>query len=189
MEITLIRHGRSLHTEQTPVTCKELHSWVVKYDEVSILEEKQYPSEAIKKATEANVLLTSDLKRAIDSASSLTSERPVESYSLLREVDLPIPSGNLFGVKLSPKTWLTLFRLLWFCGYSNNSESFSHAKERAKKAAHFLINEASKHESVTVVGHGFFNILVTKQLKNEGWISQTKQSSKHWSCTTYKKRA
>ncbi|MBM7605099.1 broad specificity phosphatase PhoE [Metabacillus crassostreae] len=187
MEITLIRHGRSIHTDQTPVTCKELHNWVKKYDGVSIFEEKEYPREAIKKATEANVLLTSDLKRAKDSASFLTKGRQVESHSIFREVDLPIPSGNVFGIKFSPKTWLTLFRILWFCGYSNNNESLSHAQERVKKAAQFLINEARKHESVTVVGHGFFNLLVAKQLKNEGWISENKQSSKHWSCTTYNK--
>lgn len=71
MEISLIRHGKSQCTENNRITCKEFESWVREYDYNGVFEENSYPSETLNKITKANIIITSDLKRAVDSAKLL----------------------------------------------------------------------------------------------------------------------
>ena len=49
MEISLIRHGRSLLIENDKMTCMEFKEWVEKYDFNGVLEESLYPWETLEK--------------------------------------------------------------------------------------------------------------------------------------------
>ena len=71
MEITLIRHGRSTLTNKDKMTLKEFNQWVEKYDKAGVFQEDDYPLETRKKIEQANQILTSDLKRSIQSAGLL----------------------------------------------------------------------------------------------------------------------
>ena len=68
MEISLIRHGKSLLTENDKITSLEFKKWVEKYDNNGVFEESTYPSTTLEKIATANVVITSDLKRALESA-------------------------------------------------------------------------------------------------------------------------
>ena len=70
-------------------------------------------------------------------------------------------------------------------GYSRDCESLSAAKMRAKRASKILIKFAQEHKDVVLIGHGFFNILIAKELQENGWNSDGKASSKHWQSNTY----
>ena len=107
------------------------------------------------------------------------------SIPLFRETELPTPLTKLYGLKLNSNIWAVILRCLWFCGYSRGCESFSNAKNRAEKASELLVEYAKEHTSVVLVGHGFFNILIARELQKAGWKGKKKTSAKHWSCTTY----
>ncbi|MFF2484509.1 histidine phosphatase family protein [Paenibacillus sp. NPDC058071] len=185
MEITLIRHGKSLWIEDKPVTCGAFKHWVEKYDNNGVFEEKSYPAETVEKASAATVVVTSDLKRAIESAKLLNSSLPAVSDPLFRETELPAPSVKLGGLRLNPSLWAVMLRCLWFSGYARECESLKDAQIRAEKAAAFLDQCAKENQNVVLVGHGFFNRFIGKELKKRGWDGVKKPSSKHWHCTTY----
>lgn len=182
MEISLIRHGKSKHRDKQLVTGKEFEMWVKQYDSSSVFEELEYPPHTIDKLVTAKMVVTSDLVRSIDSAQLLRPSVITKKDKLFRETELPIPSLNF---KLTPGTWAVILRLLWLCGYSNDCESYHDAKRRAATAAQHLINYAKEYGSVTLVGHGFFNLLIAKQLRRKGWQGPRKTATNHWSCTTY----
>jgi broad specificity phosphatase PhoE len=185
MEISLIRHGKSRLTENEKVTCLDFKKWVEKYDYNGVFEESAYPSETIEKVENAKIVITSDLKRAIQSAKLLNPEVKTIPDPLFRETELPTQSMKVMDIKLRPSIWAIIMRLLWFCGYSNDCESLSNAKLRAKKTSQQLINYAEEYKSVVLVGHGFFNMLIAKELQRRGWKGKRKTGSKHWNCTTY----
>ena len=185
MEISLIRHGKSMCTEMNRITCKEFKDWVEKYDYSGVFEEKSYPPVTLKKIATANIVITSDLKRSIESANLLNPNLKAISVPLFRETELPTPLTKMWGLQLNSSLWAVILRCLWFSGYSRGCESLTNAKYRAEKASELLGEFAQEHTSVVLVGHGFFNMLIAKELQKTGWKGQKKTSSKHWSCTTY----
>ncbi|WP_025783399.1 histidine phosphatase family protein [Sporosarcina sp. D27] len=185
MEISLIRHGKSKCIEKSIMSSKDFSGWVESYNDNGVFEENFYPSATLEKIKTANIVVTSDLKRSIESAKLLNPNVPVMSTPLFRETELPIPSSIIGGLKLNPSIWALILRGFWFCGYSRDCESLIEAKERAKKASDLLMEFAQKNLVVVVVGHGFFNMLVASELRKKGWKGKSKTSSKHWNCTTY----
>jgi len=185
IEISLIRHGKSVLNGNKKKNCEEFKKWVNNYNLSGVVEEKELPPSTLKKVAHAKVVITSDLKRSIESAKILRNNVHIMTDTLFREVELPIPSSKLGNIKLKPQVWSGILRCLWFCGYSNSCESYESAKERAKQAAGQLIEYAEEYHSVVVVGHGFFNLLLAKELIKRGWNGQKMKSSKHWSVTSY----
>jgi broad specificity phosphatase PhoE len=185
MEISLIRHGKSKHIDNNRITCKEFGDWIKKYDSSGVFKENSYPSETLEIIASANLVLTSDLKRSIESVKLLNPNINAISEPVFRETELPNLFKKLWGLKLNPNIWAVILRCLWFCGYSWGCESLNNAKDRAKIASDLLAEYAQDHSSVVLVGHGFFNMLIAKGLQKMGWKCERKINSKHWNCTTY----
>ncbi|MBT2691188.1 histidine phosphatase family protein [Bacillus sp. ISL-47] len=186
MEITLIRHGRSAHIGETQMTISDFRIWVEMYNSNGINKNEACPPEAIEMVKSAPLLITSDLKRSIQSARLLNPGAKIKEYPLFRETELPAPAGGLMAMKLKPNSWAVLLRIAWFCGYSFRCESYRDAKVRAKHAALKLIACASEYNSAILVGHGFFNLLIAKELQKMGWKGKRKTGSTHWNVATYK---
>ncbi|PAE22747.1 histidine phosphatase family protein [Bacillus sp. 7894-2] len=185
MEITLIRHGRSAHIENHRMSSREYKKWVEMYDLLGILEGEICPADAIEKGATTSILLTSDLRRAIESARTLNPSAKIQSDPLFREMDLPVPDMNFPGVRLRPNTWAVILRLLWICGYSQGCESYFDAKKRAKQASLKLTSFAREHQHAVLIGHGFFNLYIAKELQKAGWTGMRRTGSKHWNAVTY----
>jgi len=185
MEITLIRHGKSTLKENHRITCREFKSWIQKYNEHGVINETSLPHQTLEKVANAKVVITSDLKRVIESAKLLNSQIKIISDPVFREAELPVPIRNLWGIKLSPTMWSIIMRSLWYKGYSNQCESYSSTKERATRASEILIKNAEQYQSVVLVGHGMMNLLITKELQRLGWKGNKRSGTKHWSSTTY----
>lgn len=186
MEISLIRHGRSLYQENHPISNQEFHDWVKGYDGHGVFDEKQYPQETVQNIQSSNLILTSELIRSIESAKYLYPTGQFVSHSIFKEIEVPIISKSIKGIKLNPSIWLVIYRTLWLLGYSRGCESFQAAKKRAREAATLLTQYVQEHKKVTLVGHGIFNRLIAKELQKMGWKGKRKTSTKHWSCTTYR---
>lgn len=184
MEISLIRHGKSMHTENQKITSTEFKSWIEKYDSHGVFEENIYPASTLERVEKANVIITSDLRRSIESARLLSQHTSIVTEALFREAELPTFPGE-WGIRLRPSGWSVLLRCLWLCGYSRECESFADAKQRAKAATEILVKYAEEHQAVLLVGHGILNSLIGKELRKMGWYSNGQTSAKHWNCTTY----
>jgi len=184
MEITLIRHGKSTLKQNQRITCWEFKNWIQKYNEHGVINETSFPHQTLEKITNANVVITSDLKRAIDSATLLNSHIKINPDPLFREAELPVPARNL-RIKLPPNMWSIIMRCLWYRGYSNECEPYSSTKERATRATEILIKNAKQHQSVVLVGHGIMNLMIAKELQRLGWKGNKRSGTKHWRSTTY----
>ncbi|MFK2824087.1 histidine phosphatase family protein [Bacillus sp. B190/17] len=185
MEIILIRHGKSSHTDTMGMTCSQFSKWINDYDAAGITKELSIPQQTKKKAQEAKLIVTSNLKRSIQSAQRLNIHAPIVSDSLFREAEMPVAALSFFPMKAPPSFWAFFYRCAWLAGYKGNKESMKEAQQRAVKASEQLIHLAAQYDQVLVAGHGIFNRMIARELKRAGWSGAKKTSRKHWDCTIY----
>jgi broad specificity phosphatase PhoE len=129
-----------------------------------------------------DMVVTSTLRRAIDSASVLGAEVH-ESYSIFNEAS--IPEVNIPYLKLKPKTWLIILRLMLIVGLGKKDSSLKASKAQAKVAAKKLVTLTDAHERVVLVGHGGMNWLLGKELEKKGWVLKGKKSHDNWGVTVF----
>lgn len=185
MEISLIRHGKSTLTNNDKMTCTEFKQWVEEYDRAGVFAEDSYPLETLEAIAKAKIVVTSDLKRSMDSALLLQPSTKFISNPLFRETELPTSFSKIGILKLKPSIWTVIARCLWLIGYSHRCESLRDAKIRAAKAAQVLVDYGREYHDVALVGHGFFNMLVAQELRKIGMKGNRRTSSGHWNVTTY----
>ena len=178
MQIIIVRHGKPLLKSQTPISSMDFEDWIRSYNQAELCKDCYPQSEIIKLAKDCSVVVCSNLLRSLDSAKFLGINDIFRSEYDLREMEMP--HGKLFGISLKPKYWAIIFRVLWFCGYSNNSESFKDAKIRAEQAAFMLESIAKEKQSVLFIGHGLLNRFVAKTLVRRGWKAEKNISSNYW---------
>lgn len=183
MEITLIRHGKPITPSLNKISASEFCGWVNKYNAAGLCPSSTPTIEASNCATISNAVVCSGLPRSIESAKLLNADNVVLSDSLFNEAG--IPDANWHTLKLSPKLWAVIFRVLWLLGYSRNSESFKDTKARASKAVERLTEIAHKHQRVLFMGHGVYNRILAKELRRSGWVGPKNPGSKHWSFGVY----
>ncbi len=182
MQIVLLRHGKPNVPEYKKLRANELHQWIESYNLAGIVSEP-VPSQGATKITNVcSTVACSDLARAIESARALRVKISVIE-PVFREVGLPFCSFPT--LKLPPNIWAALFRVLWFLGYSSNSESIHEARLRASNGAKKLIEMARNNGSVLLIGHGFVNRFIAKELLAEGWQGPKSPGKKYWEFGEY----
>lgn len=185
MEITLIRHGKSSWTSKAAISCAEFNQWAENYDAAGIIQETAVPEQTKEKAQEAKLIVTSTLKRSIQSAEWLHPNAPILSDALFREAELPVFVSSFFSIKAPPSFWAVGYRCAWLIGYKGEKESVKETKQRAAEASSRLIQLAAEHEKVLLAGHGIFNRFIARELIKAGWKGPKKTGRQHWSCTCY----
>ena len=182
MEIILMRHGEPEYRGAGKVSYREMVGWIDSYNRSSTGRDR--PSEMAQiLACRALTFLSSPLPRALSSLKTLGCE-PGLIDEVFREAELPV--FRIPGFRLSPFYWAALFRVLWLCGLSGESERVSAAKERAVKAAEILVNVAKDSDGpVLLMGHGVFNRFIAKELIASGWKEQTRPGKGYWGAGVY----
>jgi len=184
--IILSRHGRPAWDYRTPIAGREFAGWR-RGEENAPLDPASHPGSDLKKAMRtASFIITSALRRSIDSAHLLAPSTPFVTDGLFREADLP--SSFHSKVRLRPNVWGMLARSAWFCGWSAGKESVAAARDRAVRAAEFLVDQAAAHGTVAVIGHGMMNWLIAHRLRSSGWHGPRIPSPRHWSFGVYRPR-
>ena len=178
MRVILMRHGKPLLPPQKSVSSVEFKNWIEAYNFAELCENLNPELESIEIAKSCNVVLCSDLKRSLNSARILGVSEVSSIEHKLREMEMPW--GKITNLKMKPEYWAVLFRILWFFGYSKNSESFKEAKLRAAHAASLLESTATENGSVLFVGHGMLNRYIAKYLVENGWLVRKKVGSNYW---------
>jgi len=179
-QITLIRHAKVDIGNSEKINAHALQKWVEAYDVAPIHTESLPSQETIALAQSADIVLTSTLSRAINSAKVL-GVKVYEQSNLFNEA--AIPKINIPFLKLKPKTWLIVLRGLLLFGLGKKDASLKVSKMQANEAAKRLITFSRKHDHVVLVGHGGMNWLLGKELLKEGWALEGKGSHEHWGVT------
>ena len=183
-QITLIRHAKVDIDNSKKINSLLLKTWIDAYDTAPIHTESLPSKETVALVQNANVVLTSTLRRAIDSAKVLGVEVD-EKNELFNEAD--IPEVNMPYVKLKPKSWLVILRLMLLFGLGKKDASLKASKKQAMLAVEHLLSLSEEHENIVLVGHGGMNWLIGKALVKKGWELEGKMSHENWGATILKK--
>ncbi|MGB3456341.1 MAG: hypothetical protein WBA35_08280, partial [Litorimonas sp.] len=96
-------------------------------------------------------------------------------------VEAALPSPPLGPLRLRPKSWGTVARIVWYLGYSDGMESHAEARDRADAVAAELEARAAGGKIVYVSGHGWFNRMIKGSLMARGWKCRSQNGDLHWS--------
>ena len=179
--IILARHGEPALSRQVKLTAAEYRAFWAQY-EVGGLLPGQTPPERLKRyVADAGVLLSSTRRRAIESAQMVVGGREFARHDIL--IEAPLPPPNLPGwVRLSPKIWGFVTRVLWwYFNQHHGEEGRYEAEARADQAAAMLIDLTANGQDVVVLAHGFFNHLIGRALRQRGLNLVESEGYKYWS--------
>lgn len=181
MRITLLRHGKPAFELKGKVRAKDLGEIARSYDLSGIADVP--PKETVEAAQGSCFVVCSHLERSLDSAKALGCSEIHLSDALFCETAIPhFDSGS---ITLPVGVWAVILRLLWLFGFSRNGESFADARKRARHAAVRLAELADEHQHVLLVGHGFINHFIAKELKKNGWSGPSKPGQGFWEYAVY----
>jgi len=183
MRIVLLRHGKPDVPEFGKLSACEIHLWIKSYNAAGLKTDHSPSRKAVEMAKLCNTIVCSDLPRSVESARALGVEKTSHVEPMFREMGLPYASFP--SPKFSPSIWAALFRVLWFFGYASNSESLREARVRAAKGASRLKELAARNGSVLLVGHGFVNKFIAKELLSNGWHGPASPGKKYWEFGVY----
>ena len=185
MKVTLVRHGRSTYRAPRLIPGSHYRESLRAYDEAGIRADSRPPTRLVDLAREAGVVVSSPVRRAIESAHRLVDDGAFETDPLFVEAALPhaFPSA----LHLPTGVWAATSRIAWFCGWSPEVESHAHTRERARRAAEALRRHGRDHGTVLLVGHHFMNSFVATELRRSGMRSEGRlsgfQTHNWWSVT------
>lgn len=182
--IIVARHGRpALDRDLGPrLSWSEYVDWWSAY-EAGALEEGQVAPDALKAAVaDSDIFLTSSRLRAQQTMQSAAPGREFLSHAVYDEAPLPPPR---FGwLKLLPRNWNVLSRIVWIGGHSLDGESIREARARARIAAKQLHEQALEGQ-VFLAAHGWFNRMIRRELKKLGWRCTYNGGDSYWAWRTY----
>jgi len=177
--IVLVRHGKPALSRKVRLTWREYRAWWKKYDEGGLDKIQKIPPIVKELAEQADILISSPLRRAVETATLLRGRPPDRTDPDLVEADLPSP--KLGPIKFRPKTWGTLARIVWYVGWADGMENHSDTRIRANVMAAKLESQAAGGKLILVTAHGWYNRMVKGSLMNQGWKCVSQNGDLHWS--------
>ena len=186
--IILARHGEPALSRKCLITSDEYRDWWGRY-EVGGLRAGQTPPQTLLSAAEgAGAIYASSRRRAQETARAVARDREVLVDALFIEAPLPPPHFPSW-IKLSPRYWGVISRFWWHVfNHHEGQETRAEAEVRAERAAEMLVRAAADGRDVVVFAHGYFNHMVGRRLKADGWRLVANQGFKYWSQRRYEKR-
>ena len=183
MEIVLVRHGKPEPIATALITGHQIGDFVRQYNATGISSALPPPEATCALAASARCVISSDLKRSIESAQWLAQTRTVEIDPDLREAVLP-ESINI-PIPLPPGAWVVIARVAWWLNLCRAEESLAETRVRAARATDKLAALAQLHGTVVVVGHGMFNRLIAADLLRRGWTGPAILPQAYWTAATF----
>jgi broad specificity phosphatase PhoE len=176
--LLLVRHGRSAHVHDGSwIDADGARRFEILYDAAPIRADEIPPAALIEAAKTADVLLASDLPRAIASARALDPDREPVVTPLLRELRLGLAA---WAPKLPLAVWDGLDYLRWTARLA--ARTTTHDTERAGAAAEWVDAHAAEATLAIAITHGAFRRLLAAKLVRRGWtLSPGLRRSHNWS--------
>lgn len=188
--ITLVRHGEPALRRRVWLDAKGFGDWWARYEEGGLLKGQMPPRCLDAHVKNAAHIFSSTRLRAIETAQAICQGRAFERHEMFIEAPLPAPPLPSF-IKLRPTShqWGTISRLFWYYfNYHAGQETRFQAEARAIEAADFLLEKAKDGE-VLLLAHGFFNYMISRELKKRGYRKTLEQGFKYWGCRRYELKA
>jgi len=183
VRIVLLRHGKPDIPVFGKLPAKDVKTWIASYNAAGLAAKNSPNVAAITVSKACNYVVCSDLPRSVESANAIGVSKAIKADAVFREIELPYCSFP--SPKLPANAWAVIFRILWFMGFSRNSETLSEAKRRAIAGAELLIEIAEKHRTVLLVGHGLLNRFIARELIENGWTGPATPGKKYWEFGVY----
>jgi broad specificity phosphatase PhoE len=180
-KIILVRHGEPDVKIAGKISGAEIPSFLDTYNNAP-LNPSSEPSDRLRYLADNATVVCSTLPRSIASAQRCGVKPSIVDTCFCESIPPHFQSDLL---KLSPKMWLFLSRMLWLCGFSRHGEALFQTKKRARHAAAILLQEA-KNKDVILFGHGLFNIMIAKELKKRGYIGPAVPAREFWDYGIYR---
>jgi broad specificity phosphatase PhoE len=102
-------------------------------------------------------------------------------------VEIPLPVLPVPRLRLPLDAWDAAARVAWLWGYAGGVEPRREALARGRRAAGRLDRLAGAG-AVTVVAHGFTNIVLARELRRLGWEGPRLPDHGNGAATTYRRR-
>lgn len=183
--IVTVRHGRPDLARTGRFDAAGWDRWWAEYDRTGLAPDQRPLSRRLRRlAANADILVSSTLPRARETAQALADGRMAEADPLFVEAPLPAPPLPGF-LQFSPRTWSAISRLAWLWGYAGSGESRAEAELRARKAADALIALAEREGNVLLCAHGWFNRMIGRELRARGWRRAYNGGDHYWSHRQY----
>jgi broad specificity phosphatase PhoE len=178
MKIYLVRHGKpAFSSDQWSMQMNTVGyaKFMKRYRHIGITPDQDKAMEVARMVPANALFLSSDLKRAVQTAIAITGSTEIRQEKIFREVSLPI--FRLPGKAKCARWWrLSVALRYWgLCGKMENNED---SKVRVEKAAKQLAQSATDQD-VVLFGHGFMNYFIAKELARFGWQGAVR-SVTHW---------
>ena len=184
-QLLLVRHGCSAHVHDGSwIDAAGARSFERDYDAAPIREHECPPVDLVRRAQTADVILASDLSRAITSARALAPHLTPGVSPLLRELRFDLPA---WGPRLPLDVWDALHHTMWTIRLLGGREYADTA--RAREAANWIESRAAGAAVTIAITHGGFRRLLAVQLKRTGWTPERgPRRYYNWSAWAFSRR-
>jgi broad specificity phosphatase PhoE len=187
-EIVLVRHGRSAHVDRRWLTADGVREWMRAYDAADITPADPPRPELLELAARCDVLVASDLPRAVASAVRLApSADQVVTSPLLREAPLEtatLPLPRLLGARLPLGAWALVLGGRWLGAAMRGAPPpgvDDAVLARAEEAARWLAALATPGTRVLAVTHTTFRTVLSAALVRQRWQGPARRPVRTWS--------
>jgi broad specificity phosphatase PhoE len=182
--LILARHGRPDVDRTVRIDWRGYVDWWAGYDLAGLADGQAPPDGLLEEVRGANVIFTSTLRRAIETAEAAGPGRSLQSDPIF--VEAPLPPPRMPG-RWKPGQWGVMARTSWWLGRSGGAESREDAEQRAIRAVERLVSEAEKGHTVALFAHGWFNRMMRPVLKASGWKEVYDGGDTYWSHRRFEK--
>jgi broad specificity phosphatase PhoE len=184
--IVLARHGKPKGDRGVRIDWRGYIDWWGEYDRSGLVEGEKPPERLTRLASEAEIIFSSTLPRAIETAHAIAGQKAVVQDPVFVEAALPPP--RIWG-RRRPGHWGVLARTAWWFGRHAGMESRIQAELRAEAAVATLSARALRGENVVLCGHGWFNRMMRPVLLTQGWRCVEDHGDDYWTYRRYERRS
>jgi broad specificity phosphatase PhoE len=187
LRIVLVRHGQPAIALAPRTSRHGFRDYIDAY-ELAGLDPASLPPDQLRDLMrELSAVFTSDRPRSLESAAALAPHAELTVDPLFAEAPLAAPPIPLFTMAV--QGWAVVARLLWHAGYHPGIENARKAKQRAVRAADILIAKARETGSAALVAHGYFNMMIGRELRRRGFSRRGSHRVRYWNDVIYEKTA
>lgn len=183
IRIILVRHGRPAIAIAPRTSHHGFRSYIDAYEAAGLDPSSAPPAELQDLVAELDSVFTSGKPRAHDSARVLAPNAELIAEPLF--VEAPLASPRIPLLRMRVTKWAVVARILWHTGLHPRIESYRRAKRRAKEAADILVGRARKEGIAVLVAHGYFNLMIGRELRRRGFAQTGTHRARYWNSVVY----
>jgi broad specificity phosphatase PhoE len=183
LRIILIRHGQPAIALRLRTSRHGFRDYIDAYEAAGLDPASLPPEELRDLVRELDAVFTSDRPRSRESAQALAPHATLTVDPLFAEAPLAAPPLPL--LTMGVPSWAVVARLMWHAGYHPEIENYRKAKHRAAQAADILVAKAREAGAAALVAHGYFNLMIGRELRRRGFSRQGSHRVRYWNAVIY----